>query len=362
MASEDFEAHHDEAGAAQPSGAAADATFKESHRPVSRELLLERRIGDLNLRLDGTPVARLTRRLYDDLARVGLCFRPPVYLSDEWGCPDGVPIIGVPFYLADPELMRLEDELMEGVEAESDEQIMRYLRHEAGHALNYAYRLYEMPDWTAMFGPFLRPYPDDYAPNPFSRSFVRHLPGWYAQRHPDEDFAETFAVWLDPKSDWREVYAEWSCLPKLQYVDELARRIGSQVPPVTADNYDTQEEFLGSTVAEHYRRSAPKPVEIPRLFDAALRDIFPPLAPEWDTPVPAAKFLQKHRRNIVRTVFHWTGLNYDLVRGLMLHLEQRCTAMKLQVPWDDPAKLIEVVTLVTTLCMNRLRTGDFVHK
>jgi len=180
VASGDFGGHSDEAGAAQPSAPTAEAKFKESHRPVSRELLLERRIGDLNLRLDGTPVARLTRRLYDDLPRAGLCFRPPVYLSDEWGCPDGVPIIGVPFYLADPELIRLEDELMEGVEAESDEQIMRFLRHEAGHALNYAYRLYEMPDWTAMFGPFLRPYPDDYAPNPFSRSFVRHLPGWYA--------------------------------------------------------------------------------------------------------------------------------------------------------------------------------------
>ncbi|HEX2473194.1 MAG TPA: hypothetical protein VHK01_00525, partial [Lacipirellulaceae bacterium] len=96
--------------------------FRESHTQPSREQLLERRIGDLNLRLDGTPVARLTRRLYEELEQAGLCFRPPVYLSDEWGCPDRVPIIGVPFYLADPHLIRLEDELMEGVEAESDDE------------------------------------------------------------------------------------------------------------------------------------------------------------------------------------------------------------------------------------------------
>ena len=26
-----------------------------------------------------------------------------------------------------------------------------------------------------------------------------HLDPWYAQSHPDEDFAETFAVWLTPE-------------------------------------------------------------------------------------------------------------------------------------------------------------------
>jgi len=336
--------------------------FTESHALLSREELLQRRIGDLNLRLDGTPVARLTRRLYDELAQAGLCFRPPVYLSDDWGCPDLVPIIGVPFYLADSELTRLEDELMEGVEAESDDQIMRYLRHEAGHALNYAYRLYDLPEWTAVFGPFLRPYSDEYTPNAFSRSYVRHLPAWYAQKHPDEDFAETFAVWLDPRSNWREVYAEWNCFPKLLYVDELAKRIGSQAPPVTADNYDTQEEYLASTVAEHYSRLAPTRVEIPNVLDSFLRDVFPPLAQQSNAGTPAAEFLRQHRRTIVRNVFRWTGLKYNLVRGLVVHLEERCVALGLQVGPDWTSELIEVVALVTTLCMNRLQTGEFVQK
>jgi hypothetical protein len=323
---------------------------------------MQRRIGDLNLRVDGTPVARLTRRLYDELGEAGLSFRPSVYLSDEWGCPDRVPIIGVPFYLAHPELTRLEDELMEGVEAESDDQIMRYLRHEAGHALNYAYRLYDDPEWNSMFGPFLRPYTDDYTPNPFSHSFVRHLPGWYAQKHPDEDFAETFAVWLDQQSNWREVYAEWGCLRKLMYLDELANRIREQVPPVTAENYDTQEEYLASTVEEHYRRSTPRNVEIPRLFDAALRDIFPPAPADGHAERPAAEFLRKHRRMIVRTVFYWTGLNFDIIRALVVHLEDRCAAMNLQVGPDLPGRLVEVVTLITTLSMNRLHTGEFIQK
>ncbi len=250
---------------------------------------------------------------------------------------------------------------MEGVEAESDEQIMRYLRHEAGHAVSYAYRLYETPKWTELFGPFVRPYPDDYAPNPFSRSFVRYLPGWYAQKHPDEDFAETFAVWLDPHSNWREVYADWACLPKLLYVDEFVRSSGRQPPPVTAEDYDTQEPYLSSTIADHYSRIRPAPLEIPRLFDGTLREIFES-APDAGGESSAAEFLRRHRRQIVWSVFHWTGLNYDVVRGLVVHLEERCEAMSLQIGPDEPKQLIQFVTLITTLCMNRLTTGDFVHK
>jgi len=107
---------------------------------------------------------------------------------------------GIPFYLADAKLRRLE----KAVDAlESDRQIMMYMRHEAGHVFNYAYRLYTTPEWRRLFGPFFRPYRDDYRPVPFSRHYVRHIEGWYAQKHPDEDFAETFAVWLTPRSGWR---------------------------------------------------------------------------------------------------------------------------------------------------------------
>jgi hypothetical protein len=81
-----------------------------------------------------------------------------------------------------------------------------YLRHEAGHAFNYAYRLYQTPEWRELFGPFNRPYRERYRPIPFDRNFVRHIEGWYAQKHPDEDFAETFAVWLTPGSRWRVRY------------------------------------------------------------------------------------------------------------------------------------------------------------
>lgn len=336
--------------------------FTETHAPPSREVLLQRRIGDFRLQLQGSRLERLVQRLYGELEQVGMSFRPSVYLSDDWGCPDRIPIIGVPFYLADAQLTLLEDELMEGIEAESDDQIMRYLRHEAGHAINYAYRLYDTPEWTALFGPFARPYLEEYTTNPFSRTFVRHLPGWYAQKHPDEDFAETFAVWLNPDSHWREVYEDWPCLPKLQYLDSLAEQIGAEPPQVKADDYDTREEFLTNTLAEHYENRHGPAVQIPRVFDNALRDIFPILT-TLTASQEATEFLRLHRRKIVSTVFYWTGLDDSLVRGLLNHLEERCRALNLQVGESDKGeKLIEMVVFVTTLCINRLRTGEFMGK
>ena len=145
----------------------------------------------------------------------GIAFRPPVYLSDQWGCPDGTPLIGVPFYLADARLERIEAEHVGGVE--SDDEAMRYLRHEAGHAINYAFRLYERAGIRARCSAtYARPYRERYRADPLSRAHVRHILGWYAQKHPDEDFAETFAVWLTPGLDWRTEYAGWPALAKLE--------------------------------------------------------------------------------------------------------------------------------------------------
>jgi len=137
------------------------------------------------------------------LERAGISFKPKTYLSDEWGCPNGVPVIGIPFYLADVQLARLEGQLTD-IEAENEAEVVMYLRHEAGHAFNYAYRLYTKLAWRRLFGSFSRPYKENYRPRPFSVRFVHHIPGWYAQKHPDQDFAETFAVWLAPDSGWRE--------------------------------------------------------------------------------------------------------------------------------------------------------------
>src|SRR3989442_1824421 len=153
--------------------------------------MLAKPIKELGLKLEGSPLERYVYRHCGELERKCMkTFRPGCYLTDEWGCPSGQPVIGIPFYLANPDLSRLEKEMND---LEDAREIMMYMRHEAGHAFNYAYELYKAPEWRTLFGPFRRPYRDDYRPIPFPRRFLRHIPGWYAQQHPDPAFPETFA-------------------------------------------------------------------------------------------------------------------------------------------------------------------------
>src|SRR6185436_11696551 len=222
---------------------------------LERDAVLGRKISELGLSIRGSRVERLVEALYAELAAKSVGFRPPVYLSDQWGCPDGTPLIGVPFYLVDARLERIEAEMSGSVE--DDREAMRYLRHECGHAVNYAFRLYDRAEWRHYFGSFSRPYRERYRADPFSREYVRHILGWYAQKHPDEDFAETFAVWLTPGLDWRREYAGWPALSKLEYVDRVMHEIGSQSLAVAEPGEDDLPvEAMRYTLAEHYQDSA----------------------------------------------------------------------------------------------------------
>jgi hypothetical protein len=331
---------------------------------TEREKLLQSKLSELGLKLEGTRLEKIVDDLYEELESAKIRLKPKVYLSDEWGCPEGLPIIGIPFYLADEKLSRIEDEIMEDIEAESDEEILRYLRHEAGHAFNYAYKLYETEEWHDVFGPYSRPYSEDYRPDPFSLNFVRHIPGWYAQKHPDEDFAETFAVWLTPDSNWLETYKDWGCYKKLLYVDRIVAKYGPMAPLVTAENYDVACDLRGS-ITEHYEKFRAEECEVPAYFDGDLKDIFASKVPpgKEDDWLPAQQFLMKHRRSLVRNITYWTGLNDATVRSLIQHFVDRCKSLELYV---DPEKSLEVLmemsAYATTLCMNKLNKGHFIMK
>jgi len=315
-----------------------------------RRHLLGHRISDLGLRIAGTRVERLVTQLYRELDAHGVRFKPPVYLSDQWGCPDGTPLIGVPFYLADPRLERIEAEMSFGVEG--DEESMRFLRHEAGHAFNYAFRLFDRIDWRGMFGAFGAPYRDRYRVDPLSRDYVRHILAWYAQKHPDEDFAETFAVWLTPDVDWRRAYAGWPALRKLEYVDAVMREIADATPsvPDPAED-DLPVDAMRYTVAEHYADAAERiPIEDERQFDVDLRQIF---HRGGDAPngEPAHEFLRRHRREIVSRVSFWTSEQPSAVRSLVDVLERRAETLQLRAGGLEAATLVELTAFATAVVM-----------
>jgi hypothetical protein len=316
---------------------------------AERDSLLGRRISDIGLAVEGTRVERLAAELYRELESRGIDFRPPVYLSDQWGCPDGTPLIGVPFYLADARLERIEAEMAGSVE--DDDEAMRYLRHEAGHAINYAFRLHERPEWRSQFGSFDKPYRERYRADPFSRSHVRHILGWYAQKHPDEDFAETFAVWLTPGLNWREQYQGWPALAKLEYVDRLMKDIAHQTrdTPSPGDD-DLPVQSMRYTLAAHYADDEAMPIDDVRQFDADLRRIFW-LADDAPAGEPAAAFVHRHYREIVGRISYWTGESPGVMRSLLDHIARRATSLGLNVGGLEAATLVELTAFGTAVVM-----------
>jgi len=321
--------------------------------------LLNTRICDLDLRIVGSPLEPLIQKLRRELTAKQLRFRPRFYLTDAWGCPDQVPVIGIPFYLADRRLARIEEE--QTGEVEDDQTVMMFLRHEAGHAFNYAYRLWQDPERSEVFGPFSKPYREAFQPQPTSRQFVRHIfvaqyGPTYAQKHPDEDFAETFAVWLTPRSSWRRKYRSWPALRKLKYVDRLMRGVRGQSPLCTHGALIRPIEKLRINVAEHYGQRAERFRSTAQGYvDDRLREVFPPVSGKV---IPARVLLKKHRNELADLVIRWTGLTDPEIQVLMDKLEDRCEMLQLRlVQGQAVRRLVDLAAMVTAVAMELAYTG-----
>jgi hypothetical protein len=147
--------------------------------PFRESNLFAAPIKELQLAIDDTPLAPLIAEFRAELVAKGITrLVPRFHLSTEWGVPFGTVVIGIPFYLAKPELAELHSEEVGHIEGLSHADFLRYLRHEMGHVVNYAYKLYDDEEWVKLFGSITQPYLEDYRPQPFSRRYVRHLPGW----------------------------------------------------------------------------------------------------------------------------------------------------------------------------------------
>lgn len=324
---------------------------------LSDDELLDMRICDLPVGIEGTPLEHRVERLYGELEQKKIRFRPHVWLSDDWFTPDGVPGLAIPFYLAHPRLIRLEGKQMLEVEGGTESWCMRILRHEAGHAVDNAYRLRRRRNWRELFGKASEPYPEYYHPKPYSKSYVLHLDMWYAQSHPVEDFAETFAVWLKPRSRWRSQYQGWPALKKLEYVDEVISEIRDQKPKVTKRERTDSLPTLRRTLRQHYRRKrAHYGLDHPNFYDGDLRRLFSDQPEHSDCP-SAAGFLRHIRRELRKAVAHWTGQYQYTIDQVLSEMIERCRELNLRR--DRSAKQVErdAMILITMQTMNYLHGG-----
>jgi len=220
----------------------------------TKEEILKTPVNQLGLNVPESDLATPLKQLHQELDAAQIKFHPEIYFSDSWGCPDGVPIIGAPFYLANKTLKEIETEKNGPIE--SDEEIMQTLRHEAGHAFNYAHSLYKLKRWNDIFGAYEKPYEENFAAIPGNKKFVRHLEGWYAQKHPDEDFSETFALLITPGFDWKKYYQGTRAFKKLAFAAELIKEYGNKPVPEFEKKLETPIESITTTVEEWYKKIA----------------------------------------------------------------------------------------------------------
>ncbi|OLC51724.1 MAG: hypothetical protein AUH43_01775 [Acidobacteria bacterium 13_1_40CM_65_14] len=340
----------------------AAATDREPLKPadwagLSDDKLLDVRMCDLGLTIEGTDLEQRIAQLSAELDARGLVFRPHYWLADEWFTPDGVPGIAIPFYLAHPRLARLELAQMLEVEGGDPESCLRILRHEAGHAIDNAYSLRRRPKRRRIFGNPTIEYPEYYTPKPYSKSFVQHLDHWYAQSHPDEDFAETFAVWLDPQAMWPTRYIGWPAQRKLEYMDRLMRELSRRRPSVKSQRKVDPLPRLKKTLGEHYRKKREHyGLDHPDFYDSDLRNLFSD-SPEYAKNPTAARFVRKIRKEVRGTVASFTDSYQYTIDQLLERVIDRCRELNLRLADGEESTKIDFMVFLTVQTMNYLHSG-----
>jgi len=315
--------------------------------------LLALRLSELPVRIEGTWLQARVAQLYDELEARNIRFRPRCYLADEWLTPEHEPVIGIPFYLAHPRLVELQKKMMLEAEGDTDDWCMKLLRHECGHALTYAYDLNRKRSWQRVFGHPSEAYEETYRFRPYSKSFVRHLDYYYAQYHPDEDFVETFAVWLTPGLDWRSKYAGWKALEKLEFVDKLMTSIAGK-PPLRASGRQLWKiSNIRSTLERYYqKRRHAEAEDFPEFHDDNLRRMFAEGQAKNETRHAVARLLQTNRKSLLIAVSSWTGERRFMVNKVYKAILQRSRALRLVTEGPETVAVLQLATYLTTLMMN----------
>ena len=326
---------------------------------MSDQDLLKLRLRDLPVRIQGSYLQRPVRRLYKELERKKIPFRPHVWLSGEFFTPDGVPGFGIPFYLAHPRLMRLERKQMYEVEGGKEEELMNILRHEAGHAIDNAYEIHLKRSWRETFGLSKQRYPVAYKPKPNSRNYVLHLDSWYAQAHPTEDWAETFAVWLRPGSRWRNRYRDWPALEKLEYVDRLMQEIVHQKRKNRSRLQDEALSDLSITLEQYYKQKRKRySLEYPPFYDRDLKRIFSDERRYASKPA-ASTFLRRHRGELRATVSRGTDVHTYTIDHVLDNIMERAKELKLRVGASEKFTKQESIIMLTVHTMNIVHSGRY---
>jgi hypothetical protein len=317
---------------------------------------LRLRFRDLRLKIPGSPIHTETQRLGAELERRGILFKPHFWFSTDWFSPDGIPGIAVPFFLGHPRLLRLEHRMLGEAEGGNRRWRQRILRHELGHAVDTAFGLRRRRDWQHVFGVAAARYSGDYTVQPRSRDYVLKLEHWYAQSHPTEDFAETFAVWLRPRARWRAEYAGWRALAKLEFVDGLMADLAGRTPQKRDRSFIAPLTDNNRTLGEHYRRRVDLSASGDERYDAWLVRAFAPRT--GPASASAEQYLRDIKPTLMRSLLERTRVHPYVVFQVLRGLRRRARRLDLVLRGSRRETARQVTRLHERVIADLLRRNE----
>jgi len=236
--------------------------------------LLELRLKDLKVTVNGTWLEACLASLHEELEERGIRARPHAWISSEWFSPENTPGIAIPFYLTHPRLMQLERKMIIDVEGGTWSECMSILRHEAGHVLQHSYQLQRRRRWQKLFGRSSQRYPRYYRPNP-AAGILSNTCGSGTPRAIRMKISPNICRVASARSNWRSRYAGWPALKKLEYVDALMTEIAGQPPLLSGRDEVDPLNRLTETLGEHYRKKqALYAFDAPTTYDRDLLRLF----------------------------------------------------------------------------------------
>lgn len=307
--------------------------------------LLNTRICDLDIDLRRTPLMRGVNRLFFELNEKLINFLPHVWLGDDWFSPDGVAGFSIPFYLTHPRLIQLEKKHIGFVEGATFKSFMKLLRHETGHAVDNAFHLRKNKKRQELFGLTSKRYPKTYLPNPNSKDYVRHLEDFYAQAHPDEDWAETFAVWLNPDSEWDYKYAFWGAIEKLELVNDIFEKLKGQkqkcfnIKEVSSMSTDTR------TLREYFADKR-RDLKVNRIK---------PVIQKIDTEY--LPYVLENKREVRKILLKQQGVNAFIVNKFLKDLDKECKTQKFAVKYNSQTDISKLQAQLASATKEYLKQG-----
>ena len=320
--------------------------------------LLELRFCDLELKIEGSRIEPLIHELYLELELKKIKFRPHVWISEDWFAMDGIPGIAVPFYVLHKRFSQLCKKMQLEDEGYNKKEAIKLLRHETGHAIDNAYKLRLSRQRQTLFGLSSTEYPESYSPENISANYVSHLNPWYAQAHPDEDWAETFAMWLTPNSRWRELYKNTMAYNKLEFMDKVMGTLRDKEPLVLKKNQpgdiSNSRRKLKTFFQEKIEslKAEPDLNLIPSAYFIFSGDS------KFRSKKRADQFLKQNRDLICKKVAQWTGHNSYTVKSIYTQFTKNCKTLNLHLIKSERETRVDVTCMLTSQIMNSTLYGS----